>query len=66
MLTAETSDTGLTVAEAPPAITAVDARARTGNTPVPLTLPPTAPPPPLRPSADRNPRLLGPVETLAA
>jgi hypothetical protein len=66
VLTAETSDTGLTVAEAPPAITAVDARARTGNTPVPLTLPPTAPPPPLRPSAERNPRLLGPVETLAA
>ena len=61
-LTVETSDTELTVAEAPPATAAVEARARTGNTPVPLTLPPMTPPPPLRPSAERNPRLLGPVE----
>lgn len=66
LLTAETSDTGLTVAEAPPAIAAVEARAHNGNTPVPLTLPPTTPPPPLRPSAERNPRLLGPVEAAAA
>jgi flagellar hook-length control protein FliK len=65
VLTVETSDTELTVAEAPPATTVVDARARTGNTPVPLTLPPVTPPPPLRPSAERNPRLLGPLETVA-
>jgi flagellar hook-length control protein FliK len=65
VLTLETSDTGLTVAEAPPATATVEARARNGSTPAPLTLPPTAPPPPLRPSAERNPRLLGPVETVA-
>jgi hypothetical protein len=65
VLTVETSDTELTVAEAPPATAVVEARARTGNTPVPLTLPPVTPPPPLRPSAERNPRLLGPLETVA-
>lgn len=64
-LTVETSDTELTLAEAPPATAVVEARARTGNTPAPLTLPPMTPPPPLRPSAERNPRLLGPVEALA-
>ncbi len=61
-LTGETSDTELTLAETAAARAALEARARTGATPTPLTLPPATPPPPLRPSADRFSRLLGPLE----
>lgn len=59
-LTGETSETELTLAEAAAVTEAVEARARTGA--APLTLPPATPPPPLRPSAERNARLLGPLE----
>lgn len=61
-LTGETSDTGLTLAETAAAREAVEARGRTGAAPAPLTLPPATPPPPLRPSAERTSRLLGPLE----
>ena len=61
-VTAETSDTELTLAEAAAATEAVEARARTGAAPGPTTLPPAPPPPPLRPSAERTGRLLGPVD----
>ncbi len=56
----ETSDTALTLAQVAAATEAVEAQARSGSTP--LTLPPATPPPPLRPSSERNPRLLGPVD----
>ncbi|MEY4556522.1 MAG: hypothetical protein RL093_1641 [Pseudomonadota bacterium] len=59
-LTGETSDTELTLAEAAAAREAAEARARTGATPT--TLPPATPQPPLRPSAERTGRLLGPVD----
>ncbi len=61
-LTGGTSDTELTLAETAAATEAVEARARTGATPTPTTLPPASPPPPLRPSAERTGRLQGPVD----
>ena len=66
VVTAETSDTELTLAQTAAAAEAVEARARTGATPGPLTLPPVAPPPPLRPAADRTARLPGPVDARTA
>lgn len=65
-LTGETSDTELTLAETAAATEAVEARVRTGATPTPTTLPPASPPPPLRPSAERTGRLLGPVDARTA
>ncbi len=61
-LTGEASDTELTLAETAAAREAVEARARTGATPGPVTSLPAPPPPPLRPSAERTSRLLGPLE----
>ena len=66
VLTAETSGTELTVAQTAAAAEAVEAQARTGAAPAPQTLPPVAPPPPLRPSAERSARLLGPVDARTA
>lgn len=60
--TAEPPGTERTLAQTATAVEAVEAQARTGAAPGPLTLPPVAPPPPLRPLADRTTRLAGPVE----